>query len=483
MTRLLALWDSLRGSFWFVPAVGLILGFALSSTTIWIDRAWLEGEVESSWLRTTPEASRTILGALTGALVTVTGLVFSLTMVVLTQTASQYGGRLLRTFMSRPLPQITLALFLGTSIFCLRVLRDVRDADDLLFAPHLSTALAIGLFLCCLAMFLAFIHHTARMIQAPEIIRSVADDLAEAIERIYPAGVAEPPGDAPDDLSFGEQPRATVRLREIGYLQGVDEERLIDLARERECLVRLLVRPGLFVGSQTAVAEILPPSAAREDVCGELREAFILGTDRTPRQDVEAAILELVEIAVRALSPGINDPRTAITATHYLADAFVRLASRHFPSEARFVDGELRLVMPRERFDAMLAAAFGAILHYAADFGPNIEAVLEGCQRIAEAIETAADPDWYGEQHVHDEPPSDLDAKRTAVLSIIELIRHRTRSQIEGCAGDLLIGQCDELERAIRSGHARTSVGQRDSDAMATAVQAIRRDESVAIET
>ena len=473
MTKMLAWWDTLRGSFWFVPAIGMLIGIGLSDAMLAFDRHWLGQDIDSQWLETTPSASRAILSTLTGALITVTGLVFSITMLTLAQTASMYGGRLLRTFMTRPLPQITLASFLGTAIYCVRVLRDVRSVDEFYFAPHLSTAVAIGLFLVCIGEFIAFIHHTSTMLQAPELLYSVADDLSEAIERIYPSGVADPPGKVPADLSFPGADRATIRLSETGYLQGVDEDALVELACELGGIIRLRVRPGLFVGSQTAVAEILPKAAATREACQTLRDAMILGTDRTPRQDVEAAILELVEVAVRALSPGVNDPRTAITATHYLSDAFVRLASRQFPSEARFVDEELRLVMPRERFDAMLSAAFAAILHYSADFGPNIEAVLEGCQRIAEAIERAADPDWYDEDHVHDEPPGDLDAKRDAVIDIIELVRQRVRTQCSGPTRDLLLMQSDELERALVRGDAKTSVGTRDSDAMATAVQAI----------
>ena len=473
MTRLLAWWDTLRGSFWFVPSLGMVLGVVLSVLMLAVDRNYFEGEVDSLWLETTPDASRSILSTLTGALVSVIGLVFSITMLLLSQTASAFGGRLLRTFLARPLPQVTLGAFLGTAIYCVRVLRDVRSVSDGAFAPHLSTALAIGLFFVCIALFIAFIHHTSTMLQAPELIRSVADDLNAAIERIYPAGIAEPPGKMPPDLAFSGADRATLRLRTTGYLQGVDEDALLELATELNCIIRLQVRPGLFVGSQTAVAEILPPAAATEDACRELREAFIVGPDRTPRQDVEAAILELVEVAVRALSPGINDPRTAITATHYLSDAFVQLASRQFPSEARFVDNELRLVMPRERFDAMISAAFSAILHFAGDFAPNIEAVLEGCQRIAQAIKQAEDPDWYDERHVHDEPPKDLDDKRTAVADIVKLIRHRVRTQLEGPSGDMLTAHCDALIAALNEGHARTAIGARDSDAMGTAIEAI----------
>ena len=470
MTRLAAWWDSLRSSFWFIPSVGLALGFVLSTVLVWIDREFLGDQVEGTWLATTPAASRSILSSLSGALISVTALVFSITMLTLSQTASSYGGRLLRTFLDRALPQVTLAAFLGTAIYAIRVLRTVREVEAVAFSPHLSTAVAIGMFLGCVCLLIAFINYTATMLQPPNILQSVSEDLTEAIERIYPTGVAEPPGVVPHDTSFPGASRHSIRLGRVGYLQGIDEDELLEAAEELGGIIRLRVRPGLFVGSKTVVAEILPESAATDELCEKIEDTFILGADRTPRQDVEAAILELVEVAARALSPGINDPRTAITATHYLSDAFVRLADRQFPCEERFVDEELRLVLPRERFDAMLSAAFTAILHYAGDFGPNIEAVLEGCQRINEAICLAEESD---------DPPSDLDAKRTAIAQMVELIAHKVGQNVEGPSQRLLLDECKTLTDAITDRAKATSLDGRDADAMATAMQAVSEESDV----
>ena len=492
MTRLVALWDSLRASFWFVPTLGLVLGLVLSSGLTAIDRAYLEGRAPIDWLATTPAAARSILQTLTGALVTVTGLVFSITMLTLAQTGSQYGGRLLRAFLDRPLPQITLAAFLGTAVYSLRVLRTVREVEASPFAPHLATALAIGLFLACVALLLAFINYTARMLMPPNIVRSVSEDLTEAIERLYPAGVADPPGLMPPDTSFPGAARREVRLDDIGYLQAIDEVAVVELAERLGAIVRLRVRPGVFVGHGLVVAEILPESAASDETVEELAESFILGNRRTPRQDVEAAILELVEVAVRALSPGINDPRTAITCIHYLADGFVRLVPRRFPAEERFVDGELRLVMPREQFGAMAGAAFAAILHYAADFPPIIEAVLEGCGRITEAIVdvAAGELEREGERRQPRDASAseaeadaaaadreagrrDLELKREAVRTILQLAGHRIRHQLDSPSRSLLLEEVERIEKAVGESQPVDLTGNRAADSMATSMEAV----------
>ena len=483
MTTLRVYWDQLRSSFWFIPAMGLLLGLVLAEGMVRIDRAFFADRASDWWLATTPDASRSLLSTLSGALVSVTALVFSITMLTLSQTASSYGGRLLRTFLDRLLSQVTLGSFLGTAIYCIWVLRTVRELEAVAFTPHLATATAIGLSLGCMGLLVAFINYTAQMLQPSEILASVSKDITKAIERIYPAGLAEPPVTPPADPSFPGADRREIRLGRAGYLQAVTEEALLEQANAAAGLVRLRVRPGLFVSSQTVVAEVLPAAAADDEVAASIADAFVIGTDRTPRQDIEAALLELVEVAVRALSPGINDPRTAITATHYLSDAFVRLAGRPFPSQYRAVDGELRLIMPRERFGPMLAAAFTAILHYSGDFGPNIEAIIEAAGRINNAIVLAADPggpaaaSGSGDAPAEHDRPHDLDEKRAALTDLLQLVEAHVAEHITGPARDRLRDQSRQVREQIAA-HADSTDGDRAADSLATAMQAVRDDGS-----
>ena len=377
-TYLLYQWDAARTSFWFVPGMFAIAAVLLSFVAPWLDVLLAEsGAKLPGWLRTTPVTTRATLSALAGAMVTVTGTVFSITVVTLSLTSQQFGPRLLRRFMYDLPTQFTLGALLATGFYCLLLLRMAEVERNGELALHLSVLAAVALAVFSMAMLIVFIHHIAILIQAPHIVAAVSRDLDDAIVRLYPDKIGQaaesPAGKAASPQPPGE-PMLTVRSASEGYIQAIDGEGIIELARGNNVLLRMLKNPGDFVSEGTALAAVWPQGGSPPGDLDEshfatvLNEAVIVGIRRTPRQDVQCAIGELVEVAVRSLSPGINDPFTAITCIDRLGASLSCLAGREIPSPFRCdQDGQLRLIARAVTFGELLAFAFDPIRQYSRD--------------------------------------------------------------------------------------------------------------------
>jgi uncharacterized membrane protein len=409
---LVYLWDKIRGSFWFAPATMSVAAVLLAAIVPQIDQIADVGESSRfGWLATTVSAARTTLSSLAAAMVTVVSVVFSITMVTLSLTMQQFGPRLLRRFMQNRVTQLSLGAFLATSLYSLLMLRWVDEATDSSFVPHLGVATAVLLAIISFAGLIWFIHDVSQSIQAQNVVTSVAEDLDAAITRLFPEELgATPEGTrcqadaarAPDDL--GEAFRI-VLARQEGYVEAVDNAGLLASAVEGDLVLELLARPGDFVVREQPLARAwssdcsAPDSGAPRTLCeinSELAErlnaAFITGNRRTPRQDVECAVNELVEVAVRALSPGINDPFTAMTSIDRLGASLARLARRKIPSPCRYDgDGRLRVIAPVVSFPAVLAAAFNQIRQYGRPHPAVTIRLMESLVVIASSVIRDAD--------------------------------------------------------------------------------------------
>lgn len=398
-TWIIAVWDALRSSFWFVPAVLTVLSLGLG-----ILLPVLDARIEDlstpplSWFETTSDASRTTLGAMASALITVTSVVFSVTMVTFSLTTSQFGSRLLRTFSENNISQLTLGVFLATSVYCLLVLRSVRTVEGEIFVPHLSTAFGVIASLASLVLLIVFFHQVAEAIQVQTVVRTVSHDLQYAIESIFPEvlgegeGVDRPYGEDDPAERFTGTPAGLLRSRLEGYLQGVDTATLKSLALKQDCAFRLRAKPGDFLAEGLPLAEVLPLERFSEELEQALNDAMVVGSRRTPRQDVECAIRELVEVGVRALSPGINDPYTALTCIDYLSANLRRLARRKIPSGYHYSnDGRLLLSIPPTAFRDALDTAFLQLRQYGAAWPAVLVRLLEGLTIIAEGTCRAID--------------------------------------------------------------------------------------------
>jgi uncharacterized membrane protein len=370
---LLKYWDRIRASFWFLPATMAAGSVALSFATVALDRT-----LEDRWSRSVEwvyaggaEGASSVLETIAGSMITVAGVVFSLTLVALTLASSQFGPRLLRNFMRDTANQLVLGTFVSTFLYCLLVLRTIRFSDGDAFVPHLSVTLGLLFAVASLGVLIYFIHHVSVSIQADEIVTRVSAELLAGIDDLFPeqigTGASGPV--APPDPALLETYRREARAvdaAEDGYLQLVDADALMELAVENDLVFLVEHRPGDYIVAGSALTRVWPGSKLDEALEARINAVFAIGRQRTPVQDVEFTVGQLVEIAVRALSPGVNDPFTAITCVDRLGSALCRLAQRELPSQYRCDgQGELRVIAPTTTFGGVADVAFNDIRAYA----------------------------------------------------------------------------------------------------------------------
>ena len=371
--NLLKYWDRIRTSFWFLPAAMAAGAVALSFATVELDRA-----AEDRWLDAADwayaggaEGASSVLETIAGSMITVAGVVFSLTLVALTLASSQFGPRLLRNFMRDTTNQMVLGTFVSTFLYCLLVLRTIRFTEGDVFVPHLSVTLGLLFAVASLGVLIYFIHHVSVSIQADQVVARVSMELLEGIDGLFPEQIGAPaagPQAAPDSVALDRLNRDAkpVQSASDGYLQLVDADALMELAVEEDILVQVLCRPGDYVVAGSPLAKISPGGKLDERLTTRINAVFALGKQRTPVQDIEFAVRQLVEVAVRALSPGVNDPFTAVSCVDRLGSALCRVVQREFPSPYRQDEtGALRVVAPATTFRAIVDVAFNDIRAYA----------------------------------------------------------------------------------------------------------------------
>lgn len=363
------LWESLRTSYWFVPALMTAGSIGLSLLTVHLDQATGSSWVESAgWVWSgSPEGARQVLSTIAGSMITVAGVTFSITIVSLTLASSQFGPRLLRSFVRDLGNQVVLGTFISTFVYCLLVLRTVRGMDDAEFVPNLSVTLGVAFALSSLGVLIYFIHHISSAIQAEHLIAAVAGELRESIEGMFPEKLGEPGPEADDQppaIDLSEEGNRIV-AESSGYIQAVEEPALMDLSVKEDLVLELLKVPGDFVPAGGALARAWPVRRAGGEIEERIRGAFIIGRRRSPAQDPEYIAHQLVEIGVRALSPGINDPFTALTCLDWLGAALRLLAGRRIPSPYRYDEQRrLRVVVAGTDFPKMADASFNQIRQY-----------------------------------------------------------------------------------------------------------------------
>lgn len=399
------MWERTRTSYWFVPAVmtlGTIgLGLGLGA----LDQALQARDryTAATWLWTGgPEGARMLLGTAAGALITVIGTVFSITIVALTLASNTFGPRLLRNFIRDRGNQVVLGVFTATFVYCLLVLRSVRGGDDAPFVPYVSITVALALVLVNVGVLIFFIHHVAMSIQADQVIAVASRDLEHAIgEFLARAGEPSEPSESDPSVAPDERDGLDVRgpglaltSRHGGYLQAIDEDRLLAALSRRQAVTRLAFRPGQFIVEGAEIARVWLPGggdALDEPCIGELRETFLIEDRRTPMQDLEFSIHQLVEIAARALSPGINDPFTAATCIDWLGEGLCKLAARELPdARRRDEDGTLRIVGRPFTFAGVVDAAFDPMRQNAAQNPYVLIRLMDALLTLAGRVRTSA---------------------------------------------------------------------------------------------
>lgn len=337
-------------AFWLLPAGLVAVGCGLGLGLPEVERSGLipVGAL-AGWVYSGGETgARTLLGAIAGSAIGVAGTIFSITIAALTLASQQMGPRLLRNFTKDRGNQWTLGVLLGTFGYSLMVLRVIRGADENAFVPQMAVTIGILLGLCCIGMLVFFVHHVATRINVDTVIELVHRDLIARIDSLTHQGPAPPAIAARDWTGAGE-----IAAQGSGYLQQIDESGLADWAAEQGRAVKLLIKPGDYVFPGAVIAWVAPACEAGEHA---VHRAIALGGSRTSPLDLTYAVRQLVEVAVRALSPGINDPMTAMSVLDRLGDALCVLAGRELPSGVVTRDGSLLLEMASPTYEEVLAA-------------------------------------------------------------------------------------------------------------------------------
>lgn len=382
--RLLAVWRSARASFWFVPLLMTIAGMALSFVTLWIDHRDA-APLRSWYFNGGHDGARTLLSVLAGSMITVASLVFSITIVPLTLASQQYGPRLLRNFIRDTGNQVVLGTFLATFMFCLLTLRSVRGGDgvETPFVPELSVTVAIGLAVASIGVLIWFIDHVAHSLRVSTLMARVGE--------VFDAGVVTGFPDQPP-----ERPRATapvavqygaVTAQRSGYVEAIDYAALVGIAARCDSLIEVALRPGRWAIEGNSLARVSAGHELTEETRGHIRAAFVLSTYRTHEQDVEFPAEQLTEIAVRALSPGLNDPFTAISCIDRLAAGLAAAVERHEPASTLCDHhGVPRLMRKITTHEGLINAIFDPLRAYAAPHASVSIRLLESIAAIGERV-------------------------------------------------------------------------------------------------
>jgi uncharacterized membrane protein len=426
-------WDRLKVSFWFAPLVmslgAILLAWVLYSVD---ERVPNEALQDSRFvLSGTPGEMRSALLNMAGTVLATAGVVFTLLTLPLSTVAAQYGSRLLRVFLGDRTTQFVLGMFVGTFVYCIAGALSIPSVTKQPEGPQLTATVAVYLMLATFATLILLVQHISTMLQAPNIAAAAAAELREVISADISGvtgsndgkggidGEGEFDGEAGLDGEGSETRPYPVRARRTGYVQYVDPDILRTLAEEKNLVIRLLHKPGRHVRSGAVLALVVAgqpgaPAGRVDEQAGNLmRRAFQIGNGRTPTQDLEYAVNQLAEMAVRAMSPAINDPFTAMTCLDHMGDGLVMFLQRgergsHYYDRS----GKLRLVLEPVTFGELLGAAFDMLRHASCDNASVLLHMLEVIDAIGREAQAP-------------------EARRL-------LLRHVSLIQAESEAGDLI---------------------------------------------
>jgi uncharacterized membrane protein len=427
----------MKVSLWFVPLLMAVAAVLLS---------WLLSRLDDRIPNTLLNDSKFILAgtasemrasmlSIAGTILATAGVVFSLLTLPLSTVAAQFGSRLLRVFLRDRTTQIVLGMFVATFCYCLATALSIPNTESQVGTPQITVTFGLLLMLLTFASLILLIQHISIMLQAPNIVAAAGSDLRDVVAM----HASDEAGDkqnliAPDGRGIEvpvEGAAYSLKSSRTGYIQFIDPEIILNLAKERDLVLQMLQKPGEFILSGEVAALVWPAAKVDERLANHLRRGVQVGNQRTPTQDVEYAINQLTEIAVRAMSPAINDPFTAMTCLDYLAEGLVKYAS-YGEADPNFYDedGRLRLIYDPAGLDELLNAAFDMLRHASCDNASVLMHMLEAIESIGQGV------------------------KSPAVLE--DLLRHVRLVQAESLAGalieadkQLIRARCEMLETKL----------------------------------
>ena len=394
--RVNGIYSTLMSTFWFVPTLIVLLMTGAAAGFLQLD----EHLNASDLLTTFPflytggiQSTRSILSSIGSSMITVAGTTFSITIAALTLASSNFGPRLLRNFMNDRGNQVVLGVFVATFWYCLLIQRAIRDQEAVRLVPQISTTFALALAAVNIGVLIYFIHHITSSIQISTLLDDVRNDVQDSVNNIFPERIGYNKKESPElgaEKHFVHEPDfenlgARVLSDYSGYVQFIDEETLLEAAQKHDVQLKIIYKPGDFVVLGNTLLLAYPPARLTDETCRDLRKGFALGKQRTLRQDIEFGLLQLVEVAVRALSPSTNDPYTAVNVLYQLSVVLCDLTERKFPERARYDEnGALRLVVEPVSFHDLLDISFDQIRNNGGEFVSVLEAMLHAMRAVGE---------------------------------------------------------------------------------------------------
>ncbi|WP_276569054.1 DUF2254 domain-containing protein [Thiocapsa imhoffii] len=378
----------MRSSFWFVPALMVLNAVVLAILLITLD-ARVDLHLAAHWpllFGASADGARGLLTTVASSMITVAGVVFSITLVALSLTSSQYSSRVIRNFMRDRINQWVLGVFLGIFAYCLVVLRTIRGGDEGAFVPALAVLAGLLLAFVGIAVLIHFIHHIATSIQASSIVATVAQETLAAVDHLFPEVLGEDDDEGADDTlasAIASQTWLAVPASKTGYVETLDADALLDVARTLETLLRMEHGIGDFVVAGTPLVSLLDPGDLDDATTARLNAIYVIARQRTVEQDVAFGIRQIVDIAMKALSPGINDTTTAVMCVDQLTAILAQLATRRIAAPHWRDQGVLRVMARGPSFEGLLGEGFEQIRQ-------NAEGNVAVLLRLLGALETIA---------------------------------------------------------------------------------------------
>lgn len=385
MNKIWFKWSELKATFWFIPVIIIIIAVLLSVGLVYIDGliSFSQNGLSRLFFVKSSNSARSILATISGAMIGVAGTVFSVTLVALSLASSQFGPRLIKNFMYVRLNQVVLGSYISTYLYCLLVLNAVRDGDHYTFIPSLSILVAILAAATNIILLIIFIHRIAISIQADKVVSDISDFIFKQLEKMFPDKMAQGnEGDESFDSSNAiarYTKRISIKSPKSGYLNYVDNETLIEIITKNKALLELYYRPGGYLVENMEIGLLYTHEDWDKDELKKILNQLVIGKTKTSQQDLEYSVHQMVEIAVRALSPGVNDPYTAITCIDNLTATLCYLAQAKFPSKYCFDEEKnLRIIADTVDFQGVLDAAFHQIRQFSGGNTAVIIRLMEG---------------------------------------------------------------------------------------------------------
>ncbi len=384
--------EELRQSYWFIPSVIAACAAVLAQISIHFEHVFSSVLGNYGWFYTRDaQGARQLLSTVGGSLITVTGVIFSITLVALTNASSGFGSRILRNFARDTGNKVVLGAFVGTFLYCVLVLRTVIGGEHA-FVPNMSVLIAIILAVICFGLLIYFIHHVVEMLQSDNVVANLARNLEETLDRLYPErfGHSARQQCPPVPAEFDER-STPIASHTSGYIDSIDTTQLMNAAKESDAIVEVLGRPGDFVIAGATIARIYPGARNSDRMVRKLVDSFSIAPRRGYVQDLGFAFEQLQLVAIRALSPAMNNQILAMTCIDRVVQGLAYLGDRDLPSAFRVDNhGTLRVIAHPISHREAVALATNLIAESAA-YSPSV--TCHAIYRVLRAAEHVRSPD------------------------------------------------------------------------------------------